>query len=205
MSLHSIGVSLFFVLPSAFVALDDDDLQSKSSRVRLRIVSAGAFHNLTYFAILLALGHVFPSLWPLLGYEDVSGYGRVVLSVDDVCLPIPKDAPYFSRSPLQDSVLKYHTPPGALITTLDDVPLGSFAGSDDGDIWTSYLVSHRLPPGEAPLGWCAPVHWFSSECGECSRRRALDVVARSAHIVLQRLEENSNTSRSSAVLFRPVE
>jgi hypothetical protein len=84
--LHSLGISLTFLLPSAFVALDDAEVQSKPIRSRLRITSAGVFHNLLYFALLSACGRALPSLWFSMGYEDVSIYGRVVLSVDEVCV-----------------------------------------------------------------------------------------------------------------------
>ena len=52
----------------------------------MRIISAGAFHNLVLWLVLasaswLGVGTLF---WSCLGYQDVSAYGRVVLAVEEV-------------------------------------------------------------------------------------------------------------------------
>ena len=52
---------------------------------RLRIASAGAYHNVLVFAILLLLGRTgFGNRTLAIGYEDVSRLGKVVISIDDV-------------------------------------------------------------------------------------------------------------------------
>jgi S2P endopeptidase len=74
------------VLPAAFVALDAPTLQSKGSKERLRVIAAGAFHNIVCYGILLAwtwlgIGVV---LLPVFGYDDVSKLGVVVLDIEQV-------------------------------------------------------------------------------------------------------------------------
>lgn len=52
---------------------------------RLRIASAGAYHNLLVFAFLYLIGRTgFGNRLLAIGYEDVSRLGKVVISVDDV-------------------------------------------------------------------------------------------------------------------------
>lgn len=52
---------------------------------RLRIASAGAYHNVLVFSILLLLGRTgFGNRMLAIGYEDVSRLGKVVISIDDV-------------------------------------------------------------------------------------------------------------------------
>jgi hypothetical protein len=53
---------------------------------RLRIASAGAYHNILIFAIVSLLGRArFGNRLLAIGYEDVSRLGKVVISIDDVC------------------------------------------------------------------------------------------------------------------------
>ena len=52
---------------------------------RLRIASAGAYHNILIFAILSLLGRTtFGNRVLAIGYEDVSRLGKVVISIDSV-------------------------------------------------------------------------------------------------------------------------
>ena len=52
---------------------------------RLRIASAGAYHNVLVFVILLLLGWTgFGNRMLAIGYEDVSRLGKIVISIDDV-------------------------------------------------------------------------------------------------------------------------
>jgi len=52
---------------------------------RLRIAAAGAYHNIFIFAILLLLGQTrIGSRVLAIGYEDVSGLGKVAISIDSV-------------------------------------------------------------------------------------------------------------------------
>ena len=86
MPISSIGASLFILIPSAFVALPTAPMQALSARAKLRVISAGSFHNLILWIFLmsyswLALGR---SVWTTIGYDDIGHYGRVVISVDQV-------------------------------------------------------------------------------------------------------------------------
>ena len=52
---------------------------------RLRIASAGAYHNIFFFVIILLLGQTrFGYRMLAVGYEDVSRLGKVVVSIDSV-------------------------------------------------------------------------------------------------------------------------
>lgn len=52
---------------------------------RLRVASAGAYHNIFIFAIVLLLGQTAIGNRILaIGYEDVSGLGKVAISIDSV-------------------------------------------------------------------------------------------------------------------------
>ena len=77
------------MLPSAFVAFPAGEVESLPTRARTRIISAGAFHNLVFWAVLSALArtHLSDAAWPILGYRDVGTYGRVVVSVEEVSSP----------------------------------------------------------------------------------------------------------------------
>lgn len=83
MPLGAVGVGLTIILPSAYVGLDTEAVQP---RPRMRIISAGAFHNLVLWLFLAAVAtaRLSEAVWPLLGYRDVRAYGRVVLRVDEV-------------------------------------------------------------------------------------------------------------------------
>ena len=85
-ALSAAGLGLTVILPSAFVALPAGETESLSTRSRTRIISAGAFHNLVFWMLLavLAWTRVSDAVWPVLGYRDVSAYGRVVVRVDKV-------------------------------------------------------------------------------------------------------------------------
>ena len=82
------GLGFTVVLPSAFVAFPSDETEALPLRARVRLISAGAFHNLMFWLALglanwLGTSHF---VWATLGYYDVSSYGRVVVGVDQVCL-----------------------------------------------------------------------------------------------------------------------
>lgn len=52
---------------------------------RLRIASAGAYHNILIFVIVLLLERTgFGSTMLSIGYEDISQLGKVVISIDSV-------------------------------------------------------------------------------------------------------------------------
>ena len=61
-------------------------MENLSPRARLRVISAGAFHNLVLWVTLvgiswLGLGSL---IWSFLGYTDVRGLGKVVVDVNEV-------------------------------------------------------------------------------------------------------------------------
>lgn len=72
------------VLPAAFVALDSEDMLSATAETRLRVIAAGAFHNLLTFLVLVlcsrsAFGN---NLLSILGYADISQIGVAVVSLE---------------------------------------------------------------------------------------------------------------------------
>ncbi|EPQ51547.1 hypothetical protein GLOTRDRAFT_140954 [Gloeophyllum trabeum ATCC 11539] len=141
----SVGASLYVVLPSAFVKLSSSNMELLSPRPRLRIIAAGAFHNLlTWFLLtMLVSSGLGRTLWTLVGYRDVSTYAVGVTGVED------------------GSDLGEYIAPGALITKLDDVSLGS---SNSVDVWTAYLagtVEHRS------TGWCISEDWYLARPTAC--------------------------------------
>ncbi|KAG5734986.1 hypothetical protein E4T56_gene17920, partial [Termitomyces sp. T112] len=138
----SVGASFTLFFPSAFVTLSTAALDSLIPRARARVVTAGPFHNLLLWCILVAVGytHVGNIFWSIM-YRDVSVLGRVVVSVD-------------TQSPL-----RRYLPSGSVITALDDTLLGSQNASYDG--WFSYLNQDRH---DQSLGWCAALPENSNSC-----------------------------------------
>ena len=80
----SVGLSLTVVFPSAFVALSQGSLRELPASARLRVASAGAFHNLLLYLAFSALARI--PIAPLLGYRDVSAWGRVVSRTQPVSI-----------------------------------------------------------------------------------------------------------------------
>lgn len=74
------------IVPSAFVALPSAPVQVLSPRARLRIISAGSFHNLLLWLLLFSCSWLGldRSTWTILGYENIAHYGKVVIAVDEV-------------------------------------------------------------------------------------------------------------------------
>ncbi|KAG0698419.1 hypothetical protein DFH29DRAFT_1002860 [Suillus ampliporus] len=135
------GASITFIFPAAFVALPSARVEELSSLDRLRVVTSGCFHNLTFWLILLGAASSGIGQWSLsAGYEDVSARGLIVSHVE------------------ADSPLSIHLPVGSFLTTLDDLPLNSSR-----DAWSTYL----LDPTSAVYkqGWCVNVSELSGEHG----------------------------------------
>lgn len=85
-SILSVGLSFVVALPSAFIVLPSVSVEALKPIGRLRIVAAGPFHNLVFWILLVAgswmgIGRVG---WGLMGYEDVTGLGRVVVGLESV-------------------------------------------------------------------------------------------------------------------------
>lgn len=139
--LQSLGASLTFVLPAAFVAFPSYTITSISPHVRARIAASGPL-----LSALLGLGLMLPLGRPFLlaGYSDITAEGLMVASV----------AP--------DSPLASHIPLGALLTALDDLPLANANES----AWREYLTAPRSPDFKEPA-WCVDTKWFLSHPNSC--------------------------------------
>ncbi|KAH9003330.1 hypothetical protein EDB86DRAFT_2891522 [Lactarius hatsudake] len=139
--LQSLGASLTFVLPAAFVAFPSHTVAALSPHVRARIAAAGPLLSaLLGLALMLPLGRLFL----LAGYSDISAEGLMVASV----------AP--------DSPLAPHLPLGALLTALDDFPLADAKES----AWHEYLTTPHPPDFKEPA-WCVDTKWFLSHPHGC--------------------------------------
>ncbi|KAI0946861.1 hypothetical protein AcW1_010198 [Taiwanofungus camphoratus] len=148
--LLSAGVALTLVFPSAFVALPSAALRALPPPARLRVVSAGALHNLLLYLLLalLASAGAPGALWRAAGYTDTRAWGRVIARV------------------AQDSPLRAHLPPGAVVTRLDDTSLATGGGT--ADVWTSYLSSApESSLQDHALGWCVDRAWFIDQPTSC--------------------------------------
>ncbi|KAJ7740960.1 hypothetical protein DFH07DRAFT_62558 [Mycena maculata] len=124
----STGVSFTVIVPAAFVTFPAAALGALEPLARARIIAAGPFHNLVFWAALLLVNLGAGDLLTRTIYRDMSDVGRVVVGID------------------RDSYLQGHLPVGSLITKLDDTPLGA-AGVDR---WTEYLTSSDT----SDVGWC---------------------------------------------------
>ncbi len=84
--LLSVGASLAVLIPSAFVSLSSAAVQNLPPGARLRIISAGAFHNLLFWVLLVVLSgsNVAKAIWGCAGYQYIGGYGRSVVDVSPV-------------------------------------------------------------------------------------------------------------------------
>ncbi|KAF6760371.1 hypothetical protein DFP72DRAFT_882024 [Ephemerocybe angulata] len=130
----SCGASLTVLIPTAFVSLSTSLYRGLSALPKARIVSAGAFHNLLMWGVLVFLRTAgIASLATALFYQDVRSEGRLVVSVD------------------QASPLAAFLRPGVtLVKQLDDTELST----KDDNVWTNYLDSR--PAINPSRGWCIP-------------------------------------------------
>ncbi|KAI0770208.1 hypothetical protein C8Q74DRAFT_1274160 [Fomes fomentarius] len=151
-SLSSVGVGFTVILPSAFVAFPAGETEILHPRPRTRIISAGAFHNLVFWGCLVVVTSLPVShlIWPVLGYRDVSAYGRVVMDVDE------------------DSVLFDHLSVGAVVYKVGDDTLDS--SEDALDKWKT-LLSVKPTDTVPSLGWCTDEPWFAARGSSCCTSR----------------------------------
>ena len=83
-SLHSVGASITAILPSAFVSLSPS-LSSSAAAVKLRVIAAGAWHNLVLcFLIWLSYYANLERAWSMVGWKNMSDSGVIVLGVESV-------------------------------------------------------------------------------------------------------------------------
>ncbi|KLO03801.1 hypothetical protein SCHPADRAFT_897533, partial [Schizopora paradoxa] len=150
--LHSVGFSLTLALPSAFVALSPS-LNELKHVARLRIIAAGAWHNLVLCAAIYLSSYLSSNtLWTHLGWSDISGVGRVVLDVE------------------ADSPLRAHLEPGSLIYALDDTSL-SDPDTSGRDVWGEFLLAEERIEHSLRKGFCVRGEWYQRgsllENGHC--------------------------------------
>lgn len=86
LSMTSVGLSFAICIPSAFVSFPATGLNSLAARARCRVISAGPFHNLAFWFLLLLVSLITPIKLASLfsGYKNVSDIGKVVINVNNV-------------------------------------------------------------------------------------------------------------------------
>lgn len=156
--LTSAGASLLVMIPSAFVSISSGTLSRLRATGRLRIASAGAYHNILIFVIISLLGRTkFGNRALSIGYEDVSRLGKVVISVDDVSRLMSTLKRFDETEISQDSPLNGHILPGDVITRLNDFTLRSDLRQDR---WSQYFLEPDTIPSSPVTGWCVETEWF---------------------------------------------
>jgi S2P endopeptidase len=51
----------------------------------MRIIAAGPFHNVVFWSLLIGAGWTgIGRIWSVVGYRDISAFGRVVVGVAEV-------------------------------------------------------------------------------------------------------------------------
>ena len=152
--LISVGASLFVFVPTTFVRLSSAAIDSLMPAGRIRVISAGPFHNLLFWCLLAVLCHsgIGMALWSI-PYRNISSLGRVVVDVEPVCCFICICSVSLT-STRQHSSLRGHLPVGSLITALGDVDfnrpdtlVSSTASSITGSVYRK--------------GWCIDGSLFS--------------------------------------------
>ncbi|KAI9068996.1 hypothetical protein FKP32DRAFT_1671751 [Trametes sanguinea] len=158
--LTSAGLGLTVILPSAFVAFPAEETESLPPRSRIRLISAGAFHNLAFWLVLGLAAWLRTSVivWPMLGYRDVSQYGRAVVDVDE-------------HSPLYG-----HLPVGAVIYKVGDEVLAAQEGA--ARKWETVMFTNTGKSAPS-LGWCAEESWFLEQDASCCASRGSAVTSQS--------------------------
>ncbi|TBU34171.1 hypothetical protein BD311DRAFT_651235 [Dichomitus squalens] len=150
--LRSAGLGFTFILPSAFVSFSAGETESLSPRSRLRLISAGAYHNLLFWLFLsgIAWTNVSHYVWTVLGYQDVSAYGQVVVHIDE-------------NSPLYG-----HMPVGLVVYKVGDDTLDDPQGAPSR--W-EFLLSNKRDGPASTLGWCTDEPWFAVQNATCCTTR----------------------------------
>ncbi|KAJ1310561.1 hypothetical protein OPQ81_007290 [Rhizoctonia solani] len=160
--IHSVGLGLFVCLPSAFVSLGSAAFDRLPPMPRMRIATAGAYHNLTLWVIIGMLGWSGISEFMCQGWI---GWGTSLgpyRSVDDLGVTI--------RSVEQDSDLSYHLFPGDIITRIEDTVLSQAhlltPRRTPLRLWHDLLLHHHhnVTIHDLPdMGWCVDKTWFEAQ------------------------------------------
>ncbi|KIK63925.1 hypothetical protein GYMLUDRAFT_83340 [Collybiopsis luxurians FD-317 M1] len=150
----SSGLSLTFIIPSAFVSFSAAFMNPLDAIAKARIIAAGPWHNLVFWILLLTLAKVGLVIETTSGlgttlmsvcWKDVSQEGRVVVGIDN-------------DSPLNEVL---HI--GSVVNALDDVSL-----ADKEDRWSEYLTqksSESIPW----YGWCVSKQTFQASPDDCCK------------------------------------
>ncbi|QRW26830.1 membrane-bound transcription factor site-2 protease [Rhizoctonia solani] len=170
--INSVGIGLFVCLPSAFVSLGSAAFDKLSPVPRMRIATAGAYHNIVLWLIIAILGwsdinNIMNQGWT--GWGTPLGPYR---SVDDLGVAI--------RSIEQESDLSYHLFPGDIITRIEDTILSRAHLLKERrtplQLWHDLLLHHHhnvtiddLPDMGCPssLVCFAPAVSYAKNTGRC--------------------------------------
>ncbi|CEL54538.1 Membrane-bound transcription factor site-2 protease OS=Cricetulus griseus GN=MBTPS2 PE=2 SV=1 [Rhizoctonia solani AG-1 IB] len=164
--IHSVGLGLFVCLPSAFVSLGSAAFDKLSPAPRMRIATAGAYHNLVLWFMIAMLGwsHIADIM-----NQGWTGWGTPLgpyKSVDDLGVAI--------RSVEQDSDLSYHLFPGDVIARIEDTVLSQAHLLTEHRtplrLWHDLLLHHHhnVTIDDLPdMGWCVDKKWYQGQPTSC--------------------------------------
>ncbi|KAF8682202.1 Peptidase family M50 [Rhizoctonia solani] len=164
--INSVGIGLFVCLPSAFVSLGSAAFDKLSPVPRMRIATAGAYHNIVLWLIIAILGwsdinNIMNQGWT--GWGTPLGPYR---SVDDLGVAI--------RSIEQESDLSYHLFPGDIITRIEDTILSRAHLLKERrtplQLWHDLLLHHHhnVTIDDLPdMGWCVDKKWYEGQPTSC--------------------------------------
>lgn len=129
--IHSFGIFLYALYPGAFVTLHTETLALLPAFTRLRIISAGVWHNIVVALLSYLLLCTLP-IWTLWGYRQPAT-GVVVLDVLD-------------HSPLYGHLVK-----GDVVTRIDGRAIeGGLKG------WENALYNSLVDTESVHTGYCVP-------------------------------------------------
>ncbi|KAH7340106.1 hypothetical protein B0J17DRAFT_649938, partial [Rhizoctonia solani] len=164
--IHSVGLGLLVCLPSAFVSLGSSAFDRLPPVPRMRIATAGAYHNIVLWIIIGMLGWFGISEFMNQGW---TGWGTPLgpyKPVDDLGVAI--------GSVEQDSDLSYHLFPGDIITRIEDTVLSQAhlltQRRTPLRLWHDLLLHHHhnvTIDGLADMGWCVDKRWYEGQPTSC--------------------------------------
>ncbi|KAF8602739.1 hypothetical protein BDV93DRAFT_557216 [Ceratobasidium sp. AG-I] len=162
----SVGLGLTVCLPSAFVSLGSAAFDRLSSLSRMRIATAGAYHNIVLWLLIAFLG------WSGLGQflsQGWTGWGTpfgLYKTIDDVGVSI--------KSVEFDSDLSQYLYPGDIITRIEDTVLAQAQLLSQRrtplQLWHDLLLHHHhnVTIEDLPdMGWCVDKKWYEAQPTDC--------------------------------------